>query len=93
MREKTKGNIYARYLKGWEHLGDLVKHLTSDQVTISWLVSLSPTLGSVLTAWSLLWILYLPFSLPLLATRTQSLSLSKINEHLKKRGHLGGSVG
>ena len=53
-----------------------VEHPTLAQVMISWLVSLSPTLGSVLAAQSLelLQILCLPLSLP----------LSLKNKHLKK---------
>ena len=53
-----------------------VKCLTSAQVMISWFVSLSPTSGSVLTAWSLLQISCLALSAPPLLV----LSLSKINK-------------
>ena len=59
-----------------------IKHLTLAQVMISWLVGLSPALGSVLTAQSLE-----PasdsVSPPLFPspTRILSLSPSKINEH------------
>ena len=59
-------------------VAQLVKHLTSAQVMISWFVGSSPMSGSVLTAraWSLLWILSLSLSLsaPLLFTHTLSLS-------------------
>ena len=41
-----------------------IQLLISAQVMISWFVGLSPVLGSVLTAWNLLGILYLPLSLP-----------------------------
>ena len=75
-----------------------VKWLTSVQVTISWFMSLSPVLGSVLTAQSLE---------PSLDSVSPSLSapppfmlcLSKINLKKKRRmdgwmlGHLGSSVG
>ena len=59
-----------------------VKHLTLAQVTISPFVSLSPALGSVLTAQSLEPAsdsVSLPLSLPLPCLF--SLSLSKINKH------------
>ena len=52
---------------------------TLAQVMISQFVSLSPTSSSVLTAWSLLWILCPPLSAP----PQLCLSLSKINKHLK----------
>ena len=61
-----------------------VKRLTSAQVMISWFVGLSPTSGSVLTAQSLE-----PASdsvspsLCLSPVHALSLSLSKINKHLK----------
>ena len=61
-----------------------VKHLTSAQVTISRVVSSSPTSNSVLTAQSLE-----PasdsVSLSLCAPPLLSLCLSKINKHKKKR--------
>ena len=41
-----------------------VKRPTSAQVVISWFVSSSPVPGSVLTAWSLLWVLSPSFSVP-----------------------------
>ena len=56
-----------------------VKYPTLAQVMILWSVSSSPTLGSVLTAWSQLRILRLSLSAPLLLTLCLSLSLSKIN--------------
>ena len=50
-------NIYGREFKKPNTCGtwvaQLVKHPTSAQVMISWFVSLSPVLGSVLTAHSL----------------------------------------
>ena len=57
--------------------------LVSVQVMISWFMSSSPALGSVLTAWSLLGILSLPPSLSLpLPLLAPSLSLSKeISKH------------
>ena len=42
-----------------------VEHLTSAQIMISQFLGSSPTLDSVLTVQSLLWILCLPVSLPL----------------------------
>ena len=53
------------------------KNPTSTQVMISWFVSSSPTLGSLLSAQSLLQILCL-------SAPPHSLSLSKINKTLKK---------
>ena len=58
--------------------------LTYAQVMISWFMSSSPELGSVLTAWSLLGILSLPLSAPpslsaspqLVPVHVHSLSLS-----------------
>ena len=58
-------------------VSQLVKHLTSAQVQISWFVSLSPALGCVQ-------ILCLPLSLPLPSSHSLALSLSKINKNLKK---------
>ena len=60
-----------------------IKHLTSAQVVISWFVSLSPALGSLLSAQSPLQILCPPkppasLSLP---HRTHILSFSLKNEH------------
>ena len=64
-------------------VAQLIERLTSAQVMISWSVSLSPVLGSVLTAQSLE-----PtsdFASPLLsAPLPLVLSLSKINKRLKK---------
>ena len=65
-------------MKELGHLGaQLVKGPTSAQVMISWLMSSSPTLGSVLTAHSLerslLWILCLRLSAPTLLTLCLSL--------------------
>ena len=57
-----------------------VERPTSAQVMISWFISLSPALGSVLTAQSLE-----PASDPVSpsALHLHSISLSKINQHLK----------
>ena len=68
-------------------VAQLVKCLTSAQVTISWFVGSSPASGSMLTAQSLE-----PasdsvspsLSAPLPLVLGLSLSLSKINEHKKK---------
>ena len=63
-------------LRGWgTGVAQSVKHLTLAQVMISWLMRLSLTSGSVLTAWSLLGIL----SLSLSASPLLSLSLSLKN--------------
>ena len=63
--------------------------LFSAQVTILWFMRLSPESGSVLTAWSVLWILSLPLFLPPFVhacSLSLSLSLSlKINKLGKKR--------
>ena len=78
---------YSWRLKGCRFWGtwlaQLVKHLTSVQVTISQFMGSSPASGSVLTAgaWSLLWILHLPLSLPFSCfalSLSLSLSFSKI---------------
>ena len=66
-----------------------VKHQTSAQVMISQSVSSSPAWGSVLTAQSLEPALdsvspYLSLSAPPQLALSLSLSLSKINKHLKK---------
>ena len=63
-------------------VAQLVKHLTSASVMISWFVSSSPVSGSVLTAGScsLLQILCLPLSLPLPCSLSLSL-LSLKNKH------------
>ena len=72
-------------------MAQLVEHLTSAQVVISWFVGLSPVSGSILTwwlgVWSLLQILCLPlFALPLMAhALALSLSLSKININFFKK--------
>ena len=63
-----------------------VEHLTSAQVMISWFMGLSPTLGSVLKAWS--WEPALDSVSPTLSalpphfslSLSLSLSLSKINK-------------
>ena len=57
------------------------KRLTSAQVMVSRFVGSGPTLGSGLTAWSLLWILCLPLSPPFLYSHTLSLK----NKHKKKK--------
>ena len=65
-------------------MAQLVEHLTSAQVMISWFVSSSPTSGSVLTAQSLepaSDYVSPPFSAPPLLTLCVSLSI--INKHLK----------
>ena len=59
-------------------MAQLVKHPTSAQVMISWLLSLSSTKGSVLTAQSLE-----PALDSVSPSLSASLSLSKINKHLK----------
>ena len=65
---------------GWlSQLG--VQFLILAQVMISWFVSLSPVLGSVLTVQSLLRIFFLPLSAPPLLTLSLSLSLSKVNKY------------
>ena len=62
-----------------------VKHLTSAQDMISQFMSLSPTLGSVLTAWSLETASdSVSPSLSAPPPLTSSLSLSKLNQDLKK---------
>ena len=58
-------------------MAESLKHLTSAQVVISQLVGSSPAWGSVLTAWSLLWILCLPLSLTLPRLRCVSLKNTK----------------
>ena len=46
--------IPSRMYVSWgAWVAQLVKHLTPTQVTILWFVSLTPALGSVLTAWGL----------------------------------------
>ena len=64
-----------------------VERPTSAQVMISRSVSSSPASGSVLTAWSPLWILRLLLAplLPQLCSISVSLSLSKINKCKKKK--------
>ena len=51
------------------------------QVMISWFVGSCPTLGSALTVWSLLGILCLPLSLPLLC----SLKINKLKKKIRER--------
>ena len=67
-------------------MAQLAKRTTLAQIVISWLVSLSPALGSVLTAQSLLGILSLsPFlSAPPQLVHAHSLFL-KINKLKKKK--------
>ena len=69
---------HSDYWGAW--VAQLVRHLTSAQVMILVFVSLSPTLGSLLTwqlrAWSLLWILCLPLSPPLPHSCSVFVSLS-----------------
>ena len=74
---------FGRHVSLGAWVAQSVKHLTLAQVMISWLVSSSPTSGSVLTARSLelLPILCLPLSLPLPCSCSVS---QKINKHLKK---------
>ena len=65
-------------------MAQLVKRLTSAQVTISRFVSFSPMSGSVLTARSLepaLDVVSSSLAAPPLLTHTLPLSLSKINKH------------
>ena len=62
-------------------VAQLVKPPTLAQVMISPSVSLSPVSGSVLTAWSLFQILSPSLSFP----HSYSVSLSKINKHLKEK--------
>ena len=64
-------------------MAQLVKRLTSAQVTISWFVCLRPTSGSGLTAQSLEPALE-SVSLFLSVPPPLALSLSKINKDLKK---------
>ena len=60
-----------------------IEQPTSAQVMISWFVSLSPTLGSVLSAQSLLWILCPLFFAPP-HSYTHSLKTKNNNKHFKK---------
>ena len=76
--------LFAKRLKKRGALvAQLVKHLTLAHVTISQFMSLSPALGSALTAQRLepaldsMSPLYLPF--PCLCTHTHSLSLKNIH--------------
>ena len=64
-------------IKGGAGVAQSVKHLTSARVMISQFVPSSPALGYVLKlrAWSLLRILCLPLSLPLLYSCSVSLCL------------------
>ena len=77
-RTFTKHCAFKRW-GAW--VAQLVKRPTLAQVMISWLVSSSPTLGSVLTAQSLepALILCLPLSLCPSPARALSLYFSKIN--------------
>ena len=94
IKRKRKSNLEFSLKKSSEDWGacvaQLVEWLTLTQVMISQFVGLSPASGSVLTAQSLslLQILCLPLSLPLLhscsLSLSLSLSLSKLNKHLKK---------
>ena len=61
-------------------MAQLVECPTSAQVMISWLVSSSPTSGSLLSAQSL------PLFLPLPRVRVCARALSKINENIFKKG-------
>ena len=67
-------------------VAQLVECLTSAQVMISRFVSSSPASGLLLSAQSPLWIFCPPLSLPIpdSCILSLSLSLSKINKHLKK---------
>ena len=82
MRRIYSQNIKLHGARGW--LNQLsVQFLISAQVMISWFVSSSPALGSVLTAWSLLGILSpslsaLPYSLCLF------LKINKPKKRFKK---------
>ena len=60
MLPKVK-RIYKSRGAAW--VAQLVEHLTSAQIMISQFVSSSPASGSVLRAWSPLWILDLPLPL------------------------------
>ena len=70
-----------------------VKHPTSAQVMISGFVSLSPALGSALTVWNLLGILFLSssLSLPLCNSHVLPHSLSKQINKLKKSNQISKS--
>ena len=52
-RKKKRDKIWGAWV------AQAVKHPTSAQVMVSWFMSSSPASGSMLTAWSLLWILCL----------------------------------
>ena len=62
-----------------------VQLLVLAQVMILWFVGSSPTLGSELTAWSLLGILSLPFSLPLPLSCCLRLSQNKLKKIVMSR--------
>ena len=64
--------------------------LVSDQIMISWFVSVSPASGSVLTVWSLFGILFLPFSLSLPCSLSLCLSKIKLKKKIKKKKDPGG---
>ena len=71
---KSSLKKYVKKRGAW--VAQSLKCLTSAQVMISRFMSSSPASGSVLTAWSLHRILYLPLSLPLPDSRAHSLFLS-----------------
>ena len=74
-------------------LAQSVECPTSAQVMISQFTSLSPTLGSELSAWNLLWILCPPLSAPPLLVHSFSLKKkSKKKRKKEKMGCLGGSI-
>ena len=80
----TTKYIYKNSSRQGAWVAQSVKRLTLAQVVVSWFMSPNPTWGSVLTAQSLE-----PASdsvspsLPFLCSCSVSLSLSKINKHLK----------
>ena len=65
------------YYRGAQ-VAQLVRHPTLDLSSGHDLEHESPTWGSVLTAWSLLGILSLPFSLPLPCSLSVSLKINKL---------------
>ena len=69
----------------------MVKLLTSAQVMISWFLSSSPALSSLLSVQSLLQILCLPLCPSPACALSLSVSIS-LSKNIKK-GRLGGSVG
>ena len=72
---KVKGKHDDYFRGAW--VAQSVKNLTLAQITISWFMGSSPTLGPALMAQSLLQILCLPLSVPPLLM----LSLTQINKH------------